>query len=191
MVVSVDHKFHIKLPYFTHLSNIHRVLSWSGFMQARNHLSTIDQKPLPFWWDTTVCEAHLDLCGLATADVTSEDCEVLLASVQSDGVCCCIPEVKSFVLQICLTFSGWTSLSLFFFMLRAWGQVQIGLVLCSACRLRSWTTPFLPLALPSKMSFRAGLFGGSKKKRKPQHPGFPCGSPPWYWLGGTLVNCAD
>ena len=31
----------------------------------------------------------------------------------------------------------------------------------------------------------------SKFCKKPQHPGFPCGPPPWYWLGGTLVNFAD
>ena len=28
-------------------------------------------------------------------------------------------------------------------------------------------------------------------RKKPQHPGFPCGPPPWYWLGSTLVNFAD
>ena len=84
-------------------------------------------------------------------------------------------EVKPFVLQICLALYGWMSLSLSFsFKPTTWGQVQI--------RLES----------ESVILFRAGLcMQFVKIKRKPQHPGFPHGPPPWYKLGSTLVNCTD
>jgi hypothetical protein len=44
---------HIK-TYFVHPGVVHEVPSWSGCIRAANHLSTMDQKSLPFSWDTTI-----------------------------------------------------------------------------------------------------------------------------------------
>ena len=44
---------HIKM-YFVHPGIVHEVPSWSGCIRAANHLLTMDQKSLPFSWDTTI-----------------------------------------------------------------------------------------------------------------------------------------
>ena len=58
------------------------------------------------------------------------------------------------------------------------GQVQLGLAteLCVLCLRGVWDTVWAErrVSLPNMDGF------GTGKSKKPQHPGFPRGPPPWY-----------